>query len=61
MSGIVLNTTVKEKDLGLTISADMSIRAVWNCSSEGKPNSWTNYAKYSIQGKCLTIPLYTKQ
>ena len=41
MSDTVLNTTVKEKDLGLTISAE-GIRVVWNCSSEGKPNSWIN-------------------
>ena len=40
MGGTVLNTTLKKKDLGLTISE--SIRAVWNCSSEGKPNSWIN-------------------
>ncbi len=39
MGGTVLNTTLKEKELGLTISADMK---VWNCSSEGKPNSWIN-------------------
>ena len=43
MGGTVLKTTVKENDLGLTISADMDvIRAVWNCTSEGKPNSWIN-------------------
>ena len=43
IGGTVLNTTLKEKDLGLTISADMEgIRAMWNCSSEGKPNSWIN-------------------
>ena len=41
MGDTVLNTIVKEKDLGLTISADM-IRAAWNCSSEGKPNSSIN-------------------
>ena len=37
MGGTVLNTTVKEKDLELTISADV---AVWNCGSEGQPNYW---------------------
>ena len=42
MGGTVLNTTLKEKDLGLTISADMNVSAVWNCSSEGKPNYWIN-------------------
>ena len=52
MGGTVLNTTLKEKDLGLTISADMKVSGtVWNCSSEGKPNSWINQAKYSVQRK----------
>ena len=32
-----VNITLKERDLGLTISADMKV-SVWNCSSEGKPN-----------------------
>ena len=41
MGGTVLNTTVKEKDLGLTIVL-ICIRSVWNYSSEGKPNSWIN-------------------
>ena len=40
----LLSTTVKEKDLGLTISSDMKSqkRAVWNCSIERQPNSWIN-------------------
>ena len=44
MGGTVLNTTLKEKDLGLTISADMKV-------SEQCPNSWINQAKYSVQRK----------
>ena len=40
MGGIVLNITVTEMDLGLTIRA--GTRAVWDWSSEGKPNSWIN-------------------
>ena len=43
MGDTVLNTALKEKDLWLTISTDMKyVRAVWNCSSEEKPNSWIN-------------------
>ena len=43
MGGTVLNTTLKNNDLGLTISANIEgIRAVWNCSSEWEPNSWIN-------------------
>ena len=49
MGGTVLNTILKEKDLGLTISADMKVSE--HCSSEGKPNSWINQAKYSVQRK----------
>jgi hypothetical protein len=43
----VLNTTIKEKDIGLTIRYE-GIIAVWNCSSEGKPNSWIHLVKYSV-------------
>ena len=39
MGGTVLNTTVSEKNLALTISADMK-EAVWNWSIEMKPNVW---------------------
>ena len=41
MGVTILNTTVKENDLGLPINADNFMK-VWNCSSDGKPNYWIN-------------------
>ena len=35
MGDTVLGTTVKEKDLGITISADMKVSEVWYCSFKG--------------------------
>ena len=50
MGGTVLNTTVKEKDLRLTINADMK---VWKqCGIAASK------AKLTVQGKQLIIPLY---
>ena len=35
MGDIVLGTTVKENDLGITISADMNVSEQWYCSFKG--------------------------
>ena len=48
MSGTVLRTTVKEKDLGLAINAGMTV-------SERKSNFSINYAKYNVQGKVISL------
>ena len=43
MGGTVLNTTLKEKDLGLTSIADMKVSEQCGIAcSERKPNSWIN-------------------
>ena len=50
---IVLGTTVKEKDIGVTISADMKVSeqcgiATSNCN---QITVLSDYEKYSIQGR----------
>ena len=45
----ILNTTVKEKDLGLTISADMKVSEQCGIAA-AKGNHFLN-KKYSVQGK----------
>ena len=43
MGDIVLGTTVKEKDLGITISADMKVSEQCSCCSfKRKSNSWVD-------------------
>ena len=59
MGDTVLNTTVKEKDLGLTISADMKVseqRAI----AAAKGNQILGLIRLNIvyKGKELIIPLY---
>ena len=55
MGDTVLGTTAKEKDLGVTISADMKVSEQYGIAAS-KGNQILG--KHNIQGKKLIIPLY---
>ena len=58
MGGTVLNTTLKEKDLGLTISADMKVSEQCGIAA-AKGNQILGLIRRNIvYKKELTIPLY---
>ena len=59
MGGTVLNTTVKEKDLGLTISADMKVSVQYGIAA-AKGNKILELIRRNIlyKEKELIIPLY---
>ena len=42
MGDAVLGRTTQEKDLGVTFSADMKIRTMWECCFDMKSNSRVN-------------------
>jgi hypothetical protein len=62
MGGTVLNTTLKEKDLGLTISADMKVSEPCGIAA-AKGNQILRLIRRNIvyKEKELIIPLYKKQ
>ena len=52
MGDTVLTTTLKEKDLGLTISADMKVSEQCGiAAAKGNPNSWIIRRNISVQRK----------
>ena len=52
ISGTVLSNTIKERDLGLTISADMKVSEQCGiAASKGNLFIFINQAKYRVQGK----------
>ena len=59
MGGTVLNTTLKEKDLGLTISADMKVSEQCGIAA-AKGNQILGLSRRNIvyKEKELIIPLY---
>ena len=61
MGGTVLNTTLKEKDLGLTISADMKISEQCEISA-AKGNQFLGFIRRNVvyKEKELIIPLYKR-
>ena len=58
MGDTVLGTTAKEKDLGVTISADMKVSEHCGIAASKGNQILGLIKKYNIQGKKLIIPLY---
>ena len=59
MGDTVLGTTVKEKDLGVTISADMKVSEQCGiAASKGNKNFGLIRRNITYKGKKLIIPLY---
>ena len=60
MGGTILNTTLKEKDLGLTISADMKVSEQCGiAAAKGNQNLGLFRRNIVYKEKELIIPLYT--
>ena len=57
MGDTILGTTVKEKDLGVTISADMKVSEQCGIAAS-KGNKILGLENHNIQGKKLIIPQY---
>ena len=57
MGDAVLGTTAKEKDLGITISADMEVSEQCGIAASNY-NQILELIRRNIQGKKLIIPMY---
>ena len=58
IGGSVLNTTLKKKDLGLTISADMKVSEQWIAAAKGNQILGLIMQNIVYKEKELIIPLY---
>ena len=58
MGGTVLSKTAKENDLGVSMNANMSLRAMQYCTSKGSHVLGMIRRNITYKEKTLIVPLY---